>query len=350
MIADRVAKLAPYTETARKNLKAAISSGQVRLEFHNGKPGGRVRTPEGEFFLVLSESVVNLDDRGGAGPGDGQGIMAAHNEAYAKHFENWPKINDLLAHGVPTTKDHQTNKSYFSKHGDKEYFVKEPETHGKYDGHHEAAFTEIAHLLGHGDIAPAINHHEKEKHVSMHRIIGEPGGKRYERDANYLKDLSFDDRARASLLDYVAGNPDRHDWNVMVNHQNKVQLIDHGLAFQPLDFHNPMHHSLIDDDEEKDFHDNMNSKKPINGKHVWPLLERRHHVDAILAKHGLKPDQRKDVQDRIDVVKKAYEEMGDYRHLNRVHNDMVDKKAAFKDEGEAKKVHKKRESEDFTSD
>lgn len=56
----------------------------------------------------------------------------------------------------------------------------------------------------------------------------------------FSKPLSDGDLLKWSVMDYVCGNPDCHDQNIMADEDGNLQLIDHGSAFAGSEF-NPGH-------------------------------------------------------------------------------------------------------------
>lgn len=261
------------------------------------------------------------------GPGDDKGI--ANESSYATKLALWPEYKDLHKNLAPRSKDSE-NSTYWSKHNGKEYFVKKPETFGQYDGHKEIAFAEMAHALGHSDIVPPVQHHIDDKKVSMERIWGKTLAELQKKDPHFLDKVDHDSKLKAALLDYVAGNLDRHQGNILFDNfqgDPKMKLIDHGMAFHP-EFNqdmDPFHLTeSLDTENHPNWEENPNRHISIKEEHVKPYIDKRNQIESILNKHGLSKHERSGVQERIDLLGKFMDDGGGtFGHLNDEHNKMA---------------------------
>jgi len=232
-------------------------------------------------------------------------------EAAAKRY---PKLHDELLNAHP--QHLQPKVAYFERNVNNPNSLVKPET-GQLDGCEEKALVKHggntyliksahnrwSHLSGWAEMtnqamyhAGGIGHLHQDVHAANLNIKDEDGNiKQHPVVVIHFKPgkwtsiaygAKFSKKAepelrKAYLLDFLAGNSDRHSENAMVDSKGNSQMIDHGFCFRRDDWGDP-------NDQEAHYQDPkffgvQRDKVPFN----YGLFE-RHNV---LNKHGYLPDE-----------------------------------------------------------
>lgn len=170
---------------------------------------------------------------------DGHKMEAALMRGMAAGMVKQVDFEGKHSKGMAIIKDPETNKKYLIKPGSGKLspsagVSEEPASQSK----RETAFAKIAEAVGLGRFVNDANiiMMDEQECAAMGLLSGSYEGmeqrKKKEDPQNILgKYLENGDLFKWSVLDYLAGNADRHAGNIMVNDENEVKLIDHGSAF-----------------------------------------------------------------------------------------------------------------------
>ena len=193
---------------------------------------------------------------------------------HTAHHPEWPDIEPHLKPLSDDVASKATNSVYQAHVNGHHLFVKRAATYRKPDSHKESLVPKLAHLFGLQEHFTPVKEHvgsDGEPYISMNWHNGETMlshlHKGHDHEVNQrVGKLGSDKVQKLALFDYLTGNEDRHPGNIMMGHDGRVHMIDHGMAFAA-------NHS--------DFEDDHPLLEALDGHGVEPLFD-HHNIGHML--------------------------------------------------------------------